>query len=103
MAHMNRPIRRREWRTVGLSTSTRHNNRKNFRVDDGNHIQPSSNRKKQSILSKSNRNNQLKIISPIKKIRFKKPKSKSSYNNIRNPFQRHQLSDESRWLVSRLT
>jgi hypothetical protein len=57
MAHMNRPIRRREWRTVGLSTSTRHNNRKNFRVGDGNHIQPSSNRKKQSILSKSNRNN----------------------------------------------
>ena len=53
--------------------------------------------------SKSNRNNQLKIISPIKKIRFKKPKSKSSYNNIRNPFQRHQLSDESRWLLSRLT
>lgn len=54
MAQPPQRRRKREWKTVGLSTSNRHNNRKNFRVDRaGNDIKLN---KKRGILHNSNRN-----------------------------------------------
>ena len=50
----NNSFQKREWKTVGLSTSFRHNNRKNFRVGHG---QKSTDKSRTSILVRKRRRN----------------------------------------------
>ena len=54
-----------------------------------------------SPIKKSNGNSyQLKVLSP--NINKRVRKTSESMTNTRNPFRRHNLSDESRWLIRRL-